>query len=236
MTQGDHTSKQFDAELDDVRERVLQMGLLVESQVKGAIDILNGGDEKLIESVIAADHRVNAMEVGIDEKCDLIVVRRQPAAGDLRMVMAIIKIVADLERIGDEAKNIANAARLLLPGSHSNLLEYFTIKHEAEMALEMVRKSVDNFARQDLGEAVQLIRNDGTGGENFDHVMRLLVLDMMEKPGTISASLETAFISKAFERICDHAKNISEHVVYMVKGRDVRHMPPQEIERKTMEP
>jgi phosphate transport system protein len=236
MTQGEHTSKQFDAELNEVRERVLQMGRLVESQVSSAIDVLSGCDEKLIESVIATDHRVNAMEVEIGEECDLIVVRRQPAAGDLRTIMAIIKIVTDLERIGDEAKNIAYAARLLPAATRRNMPEHSSIRHEAENALFMLRQSVDNFARLDLEAAMRTIRQEGMSGDSFDHVMRLLVLDMMEKPGAVSVGLETAFISKAFERIFDHAQNISKHVVYMVRGKDVRHIPLQEIERKMMEP
>lgn len=236
MTQGEHTSKQFDAELNEVRERVLQMGQLVESQVQNAIDVLNSFDEELIENIIATDHRINAMEVEIGEECDLIVVRRQPAAGDLRMIMAIIKIVTDLERIGDEAKNIAYAAKLLPAATRSNMPEHSSIKHEAENALYMLRQSVDNFAHQDIEAAMRAIRQEGMSGDSFDHVMRLLVLDMMEKPGAVSVGLETAFISKAFERIFDHAKNISKHVVYMVRGKDVRHIPLQEIERKMMEP
>ena len=236
MIYDEHTSKQFDAELTGVRERVLQMGLLVESQVRDAIAILDGGDEQLIARVIANDHQVNAMEVGIDETCDLIVVRRQPAANDLRMVMAIVRIVTDLERIGDEAKNIAHAVGALPEGTRPGLLEHFTIGRDAGKALDALHTSIDNFAREDALSAMQLIRQESAVGEGFDYIMRLLVLEMMEKPGNISSGLETAFISRALERICDHARNISRHVIYMVKGKDVRHVPPADIERKILEP
>jgi phosphate transport system protein len=235
MARDEHTSKQFDVELNEVRERVLQMSQLVENQVRSAIDLLGNVDDKLIESIIATDHRVNALEVEIGEECDLIVVRRQPAAGDLRMVMAVIKIVTDLERIGDEAKNVAYAVRLLPIGIRPSVPEYSSIRHEAENALFMLRQSVDNFARQDLEAAMRTIRQEEMGGDSFDHVMRLLVLDMMEKPEVVSPGLEVAFISKAFEHIFDHAQNISKHVVYMIRGKDVRHMPLQEIELKVKE-
>ena len=236
MTQGEHTSKQFDTELDSLREHVLKMGVLVEGQVRKAIAILSGGDAKLIEDIIAVDHRVNALEVGIDEECDLIVVRRQPAAGDLRRVMAIVKIATDLERIGDEAKNIAHAARSFADSNRSSMLEHATVGRDAESAFDTLHKSMDNFAREDALAAMKLIRQEPQAGGGFDYVMRLLVLEMMETPDNISAGLETAFVSRAFERIYSHARNISRHVIYLVKGQDVRHIPPGEIKRRMMEP
>lgn len=235
MITTEHTSKQFDAELEAVRARVLQMGGLVENQIRLAIEALTGGDVELMNRVIADDHRVNAMEVEIDETCSQIIARRQPAAGDLRMVMTVIKTITDLERIGDEAEKIARMAKLLSQRERLNLPRYNEIKHAAEIALDMLRKSLDAFARLDLATAAQVVRQDEQVDEEFRAIMRYLITFMMEDPRTISTSLEILFVAKAIERIGDHAKNMSEYVVYMVKGRDVRHVTVEEIEREAAE-
>ncbi len=235
MVGTEHTSKQFDTELEAVRARVLQMGGLVESQIKLAVESLVSGDVALMNQVIEDDHRVNAMEVEIDESCNHILVRRQPAAGDLRMVMTVIKTITDLERIGDEAEKIARMAKLLSQKERLHLPRYNEIKHAAELALDMLRKSLDAFARLDLATAAQVVRQDEQVDEEFRAIMRYLITFMMEDPRTISTSLEILFVAKAIERIGDHAKNMSEYVVYMVKGRDVRHVTVEEIEREVQQ-
>jgi phosphate transport system protein len=234
MASTEHTSKQFDAELESVRALVLQMGGLVESQIKLAVESLVSGDVALMNRVIADDHRVNAMEVEIDENCNQIIARRQPAAGDLRMVMTVIKTITDLERIGDEAEKIARMAKLLSQKERLILPRYNEIKNAANMALDMLRKSLDAFARLDLTTAAQVVRQDEQVDEEFRTIMRYLITFMMEDPRTITTALEILFVAKAIERIGDHAKNMSEYVVYMVKGRDVRHVTVEEIEREVM--
>ncbi len=226
----EHTSKQFDAELEGVRTQVLQMGGLVEEQIVRAMDGLMSGDLALIERVIADDRRVNAMEVDLDEACSQIIAKRQPAAIDLRMIMTVIKTITDLERIGDEAEKIARMAKLIHGGEAVNTPR-IELRHVAHVAVEMLRKSLDSFARLDLTAAAQVVRQDEKVDDEFRSIMRQLITFMMEDPRTISRCLEILFIAKAIERIGDHAKNMSEYVVYMVKGRDVRHVGVEEIER-----
>jgi phosphate transport system protein len=233
MVSSEHTSKQFDSELSAVRDRVLQMGGLVESQIQRAIEALIGRDEVLMARVIADDHRVNALEVEIDESCNHIIACRQPAAGDLRMVMTVIKTITDLERIGDEAKKIARMAQLLAKKELINGMPRYTeIMHVARLAQDMLHKSLDAFARLDLSGITHIVRQDEQVDDEFRAILRHLITFMMEDPRTISTSFEILFVAKAIERIGDHAKNMSEYVVYMVKGRDVRHVTVEEIERE----
>ncbi|RFC34318.1 MAG: phosphate transport system protein [Candidatus Nitrotoga sp. MKT] len=235
MISTEHTSKQFDVDLDTVKTQVLQMGGLVESQVQLAIEALISDDVPSMNRVINDDHRVNAMEVQIDENCSQIIARRQPTAGDLRMVMTMVKTITDLERIGDEAAKIARIGKLLSQGKRLVLPRYTEIKHIAELALDMLRKSLDAFARLDLHYTAQVVRQDDLVDEEFRTILRYLITYMMEDPRTISTALEILFIAKAIERVGDHAKNISEYVVYMVKGKDVRHVTVEEIEREVLE-
>ena len=235
MISTEHTSKQFDAELEAVRTQVLQMGGLVESQIRLAIEALINDDVPLMNRVINDDHRVNAMEVQIDESCNQIIARRQPAAGDLRMVMTVVKTITDLERIGDEAAKIARMGKLLSQRKSIILPRYTEIKKIAELALDMIHKSLDAFARLDLAYTAQVVRQDELVDEEFRTIMRYLISYMMEDPRTISTALEILFVAKALERIGDHAKNMSEYVVYMVKGKDVRHVTVEEIEREVLE-
>jgi len=232
MSSNEHISRQFDAELEAIRANVLQMGGLVESQIKNAIESLVSGDVALMNRVVEEDHRVNGMEVKIDEACSQVIARRQPTAGDLRLVMAVVKTITDLERIGDEAEKIARMAKLLSQRNMLNLPRYQEIKHAAEIALDMLRKSLDAFARLDVVMAAQVVRMDDQVDEEFRAIMRYLITFMMEDPRTISNSLEILFVAKAIERIGDHAKNMSEYVIYMVKGRDVRHVAIDEIDRE----
>jgi phosphate transport system protein len=232
MPSSEHISRQFDADLESIRASVLQMGGLVESQIRSAIESLVSGNVALMNRVIEDDHRVNAMEVKIDESCSQLIARRQPAAGDLRLVMAVIKTITDLERIGDEAEKIARMAKLLSQKPGFAFPRYQEIKHAAEIAVDMLRKSLDAFARLDVVMAAQVVRQDDQVDEEFRAIMRYLITFMMEDPRTISTSLEILFVAKAIERIGDHAKNMSEYVIYMVKGRDVRHITLEEIDQE----
>ena len=232
MTSSDHISRQFDTELEAIRANVLQMGGLVENQIKSAVESLISGDVALMTRVIEDDHRVNAMEVKIDENCSQVIARRQPTAVDLRLIMAVVKTITDLERIGDEAEKIARMAKLLSQKNTLNLPRYHEIKHAADLALDMLRQSLDAFARLDVAMAAQVVRQDEKVDEEFRAIMRYLITFMMEDPRTISTSLEILFVAKAIERIGDHAKNMSEYVIYMVKGRDVRHVTADEIDRE----
>lgn len=232
MANNEHTSRQYDAELESVRERVLLMGELVGKQVRIAIDALGRGDVEQIDRIIAEDHRVNAMEVGIDESCAQIIARRQPTAVDLRMVIMIIKTITDLERIGDEAKKIAIAAKNLSQRKNLTLPRFDKIKHVTNLTLDMLLQSLEAFAKLDISAVAHVVRQDEQVDEEFRSVIRYLVTFMMEDPRAISSALEILFVAKSIERIGDHAKNMSEYVVYMVKGRDVRHITVEEIERE----
>ncbi len=230
----EHTSKQFDAELESVRSRVLQMGGLVEEQIVRATEGLTSGDMALLDRVIADDHRVNALEVELDEACSHIIARRQPAAGDLRLLMTVIKTITDLERIGDEAEKIARMAKLI-HGADRLHMPRLDISPVADRARAMLRQSLDAFARLDVSEAMRVVKQDRAVDDEFRAIMRQLITFMMEDPRTISRSLEILFIAKAIERIGDHAKNMSEYVVYMVKGRDVRHTAIEDVEKEILE-
>jgi phosphate transport system protein len=235
MVNNEHTSKQYDAELESVRGQVLLMGELAARQVRLAIDALGSNDLSLIDRIIADDRCVNALEAGIDESCSQIIARRKPTAGDLRLVVIIIKTITDLERIGDEAKNIAYMARNLALKKSLTLPRFNKIKHVANLALDMLLQSLKAFAKPDISTVAQVVRQDERVDEEFRAVIRYLVTYMMEDPRTISSALEILFVAKAIERIGDHAKNLSEYMVYMVKGRDVRHVTADQIEREVRE-
>ena len=228
----EHTSKRYDAELETVRSLVLQMGGLVETQITAAIEALSTGNLQLAEQTIANDHRVNALEVQIDEDCAHIIARRQPAAQDLRMIMTVIKMITDLERIGDEAEKIARMTKLIYSAERLLLPRFGEIKVAAGIALEMLKKALDAFARVDISEAAAVVRQDRLLDEQFRGIMRQLITFMMEDPRTISTSIEILFVAKALERIGDHSKNMSEYVVYLVKGKDVRHVTVEEFEQE----
>lgn len=231
----EHIFKQFDADLEAVRSQVLQMGGLVEEQIIHAIDALANGNTELADQVVANDHRVNALEVAIDESCSHLIARRQPTAGDLRIVMMIVKTITDLERIGDEASKVARMAKLIHGKNGINTPRFSEIKHMGNLVLDMLRKSLDAFARLEVSSAGQIARQDIQVDEEFRLVLRHLITFMMEDPRTISVAIDILFAAKAIERMGDHAKNMSEYVVYMVKGKDVRHTTPEEIEREVQD-
>jgi phosphate transport system protein len=230
----DHSSKQYDIELETLRSRVLEMGGLVEAQIRAAIDGLTSGDVPALDAVIADDHRVNALEVNIDTESSHLIARRQPAAGDLRLVLAIIKIVTDLERIGDEAAKIARMGKQSYARARMPSTPIAAVKHVGDIALGMLRKALDALARLDPVAAASIVREDFAIDEEFRAIVRQLITFMMEDPRTISQSLEILWIAKAIERIGDHAKNMAEQVIYIVKGTDVRHTTVEELEREAL--
>ncbi len=234
MMLSEHTYKQFDAELEAVRANVLKMGGLVEEQITNAVEALIKGDMELATKVDAHDHNVNALEVAIDEECIQIIARRQPTASDLRMVMMIVKTITDLERIGDEAAKIARMATFIHKSERISLPRFTEVKYMADMVLDMLRKALDGFARLDATKAVDIARQDQLVDEEFRLNLRHLITFMMEDPRTISVFIDILFVTKAIERMGDHAKNMSEYVVYMVKGKDVRHTTLEEIEREVL--
>jgi phosphate transport system protein len=229
----EHISKQFDQDLEAIRSRLMQMGGLVESQIRNAVAGYLDADAEKIEQVIALDAKVNELELAIDSDLGQIIVRRQPAASDLRLILAVSKTVTDLERIGDEATKIARMSRDILQRGRSTR-GLPAINHVSEVALSMLRKSLDAFARLDAAAAAKVIGEDAAIDEEFRAMLRQLITFMMEDPRTISTSLNLVWVAKAFERIGDHAKNIAENVIYIVKGRDVRHIPLAEMEREAL--
>ena len=228
----EHIYKQFDTDMESVRARVLEMGGLVEEQVNKAIEALISGNTKLAEEVIANDHKVNTMEVAADEACTQIIALRQPAAGDLRMILTIIKSITDLERIGDEAAKIARFAVKVYDSDRILTPRYNEFKYMAGLTTKMLRESLDAFARLDTSGAAAVARQDMEVDEEFHLITRHLITFMMEDPRTISTFIDLLFVVKAIERIGDHAKNMSEYVVFMVKGTDVRHSTIEELERE----
>ena len=230
----EHISRQFDQDLEAIRSRMLQMGGLVESHIRAAIAGYLAGDAEAAASAIAGDARVNELELAIDGDLGQIIVRRQPAASDLRLILAASKIVTDLERIGDEATKIARMAREIHLGGKTPRPLVAPLGHLSEIAIGMLRRSLDAFARLDAAAAARVAGEDEAIDEEFRGIIRQLITYMMEDPRTISASIQVVWVAKAFERVGDHAKNIAEHVIYVVKGRDVRHIPLAELERQAL--
>jgi len=228
----EHISKQFEADLDTTRTRVLQMGGLVEAQILAAIQAFSSGDTALMAQVEENDARVNGYEVAIDGACNHIVVKRQPAASDLRLIMAISKIVTDIERVGDEAKKIARMAKKIHETGAPHARRFPGIRHASDIAIKMLRQALDAFARLDAASAAEVLQEDSDLDAEFRAVLRELITYMMEDPRTISTSLDAVWVAKAIERIGDHAKNVAEQVIYIVKGTDVRHTSFADIERE----
>jgi phosphate transport system protein len=227
-----HLSTQFDAELSGISTRVLEMGGLVESQVAQAIYALTNFSGETATQVLSGEERVNAMEVEIDRDLSSIIARRQPTARDLRLLIAISKTIANLERVGDEAARIARTVqRLINTGVSSRLrLPVADLAFEADLAIAQLRKALDAFARLDTARAVEVLKQDDQIDQEFDGLLRKLITYMMEDPRTISSSIDLVFVAKAIERIGDHAKNLAEVIIYIVKGTDVRHTAVDAVE------
>ncbi|MFY9327312.1 MAG: phosphate signaling complex protein PhoU [Georgfuchsia sp.] len=230
----EHVSKKFDSELESLRSRVMQMGGLVETQISRAVDAFMNGDKDEFERIIADDHRVNGFEVSIDEDCAHLIARRQPTAGDLRMVMAVSKIVTDLERIGDEADKVARMGRQIYQRDHLLVPRLNDVRIMGDAGVRMLRDVLDAFVRLDTIAAARIVREDKTVDENFRGFLRVLITYMMEDPRTISTALDIVFVAKALERIGDHIKNIAENVIYIVKGKNVRHVGIDQLEREAL--
>ncbi len=229
-----HISQKFNEELEDVRNRVLAMGGLVEQQIVDALRALTEGDSQLGRAIEQHDYKVNQFEVAIDEECSRILARRQPAASDLRLILAIIKTITDLERIGDEAEKIGRFAARLAEQERPNT-NYREIEHLGNHVRAMLHDALDAFARLDAEAAVRVAKEDERVDGEYDALSRQSITFMMEDPRTIRRVLDVMWSARALERIGDHAKNICEYVIYLVRGKDVRHSGFEAMEREVLE-
>jgi len=225
-----HLSSQFDSELTGVSTLVMKMGGLVESQIRTAVQALSEFSVELADQVTSTESQVNSMEIEIDHDLSSIIARRQPTARDLRLLIAISKTTANLERAGDEADKIARMVKSIIESGAARVLPSSELRVAADMASALLRKSLDAFARLDASIALTILKEDDAIDREFDGFVRKLITYMMEDPRTISPSLDLLFLAKAVERIGDHAKNIAEFTIYVVKGADVRHTPMEQIE------
>jgi phosphate transport system protein len=226
---GHHISRRFNEDLERVRNSVLAMGGLVEEQLDRAIKALSEGDSALGLQVAEDDQKVNRMEVAIDEECSRILATRAPTAGDLRLVIAIIKTITDLERIGDEAEKIGVLAARLASVERP-ATNYRELRNLARHVKHMVHGALDAFARLDPKGALEVVKADDAVDDEYDSIYRQGITFMMEDPRTISSSIDLVFVAKAIERVGDHAKNLAEQIIYIVKGTDVRHNSVGDVE------
>lgn len=229
-----HTSRQFNSDLESLKAHLLQMGGVVEQQLLDAIHGLEGADSALAQKVLVAELQSNNFEISIDEECTRILARRQPAASDLRMVLVVAKIVRDLERIGDESSKIAKMA-ISLSEQGDSPKGYVEIRHIGSHVRNMVRDSLTSFARYDVELALAVAREDKYVDQEYGTAMRELITFMMEDPRTISRVLNVLWALRSLERIGDHARNIAEQVIYLVKGKDARHLSLPEMEKLLQE-
>ncbi len=225
-----HLSTQFDSELTSVSTKVMELGGLVESQIRQAIYALSHFSVEAADEVTDTEHRVNAMEIEIDHDLSSIIARRQPTARDLRLLIAISKTTANLERVGDEAEKIARMVRSIIQSGAPRSLPSLELRVASDLASGLLNKALDAFARLDVAAAVAILKEDDLIDAEFDGFVRKLITYMMEDPRMISPSLDLLFLAKAIERIGDHAKNIAEFIIYVVKGEDVRHSPREKLE------
>ena len=225
-----HLSTQFDAELSGISNRVLEMGGLVESQVVQSVYALTHFNPETANHVLQQEERINQMEVEIDRDLSAIIARRQPTARDLRLLIAISKAIANLERGGDEAARIARTVQRLINTGVSSRLPVGDLAFGADLAVAQLRKSLDAFARLDTVRALEVLKQDDQIDQEFEGLLRKLITYMMEDPRTISASIDLVFVAKAIERVGDHAKNLAEAIIYVVKGTDVRHTSMENVE------
>lgn len=229
-----HISQQFNTELAEIRTQVLNMGGLVEEQLKDAIIALTDGDEKLARKVYTNDFKINALEVRIDEECTRILARRQPAASDLRLVMAVAKMITDLERIGDQAERIARMS-VQINSSVQNKSHTINIVHLGERVQKMLHDALDAFVRMDVELALKVLHEDRSVDAEYEGISRQLMTYMMEDARTIPTVLNLLWSARALERIGDHANNMCEHLIYFVKGKDIRHISLEQVEQEARE-
>jgi phosphate transport system protein len=225
-----HLSTQFDTELSAISNRVLEMGGLVESQLGLALRALTRAEAEAAAEVLTKEDRVNQLEVEIDRELSAIIARRQPTARDLRLLIAISKAIANLERAGDEAARIARTAAKLLHTGFPSRLPMADLDFEAGLAIAQLRKALDALARLDAERALEVLKQDDQIDQEFDGLLRKLITYMMEDPRTITACIDVVFVAKAIERVGDHAKNLAEATIYVVKGTDVRHASMEDVE------
>jgi phosphate transport system protein len=228
---GHHISGQFNKELEDVRNKVLTMGGLVEQQIELAVTAFTTGDLETAELVIKQDNQVDALEMAIDQECMQILALRQPAAFDLRLLIAVIKVINELERVGDLAERIAEMA-IQLSNADNKHDQYYELEHMAELVQNMLHGALDVFARMNVEDVPSITGLDENVDREYGSIIRQLITKMMEDPRNITRMLDVLWIARSLERIGDHACNICEHLVYMVKGEDVRHLSQQELEKK----
>ena len=219
----EHTSKQFELELEDLRSGLLAMGGMVEAQLERALEAIESGETELVDVVVREEKRVNDKQLELDRKSMEIIAKRQPTAVDLRQIVCTMQAVNDLERIGDEIKKIALRAKQFQASERFQILRLNEAKQIGLLAQDMLKEALNAFARLDIISAGEVIGKDMAVDEEFERIMRLLVTYMMEDPRTIGAGLDVAFLAKAIERVADHAKNISEYVIHIVQGKDPRH-------------
>ena len=232
-THSQHISRQFNHELEDLKNHLMAMGGLVEKQVQDAVIALIEGDSSLARQVSDQDRTVNDMQIKIDEECTRVLARRQPAASDLRLVMAVTRAVSDLERIGDEATKIARNA-LTLSESDNGKKGFVEVRHISERVRNMVRDSLTSFARFDIDLALKVVHEDEAVDSEYTTAMRSLMTFMMEDPRSITSVLSVMWVLRALERIGDHANNLAEYVIYLVKGLDIRHINPDDLDEEAL--
>ncbi len=226
MNLNKHISGQFNAELEGVRNQVMVMGGLVEQQMTDAIATIHNQDQELAKDVVDNDHKVNALEVAIDENCTRIIAKRQPAASDLRLVIAIIKTIADLERIGDEAEHIA---RMVISNANKTQPPLVSLENMGLNVVKMLHEALDAFARMDVEAAIRIHEADAKIDREYESVVRELMTFMMEDPRSIPNVLKVLWSARSMERVGDRCKNICEYIIYFVKGKDVRHIGSNDI-------
>ena len=227
---GHHISRQYNAELEDIRSKVMEMGGLVEQQLTMVVKALEESDNELAETVVLGDYKINSLEVAIDEECVQVLARRQPAAGDLRLIMTVIKTITDLERIGDEAERIA---KMMLEFTKTEKLNssLAAMAHMGTHVRTMVHNALDAFARMDAEAALKVWHEDRRVDKEYEGIMRQLMTYMMEDPRSIPDVLDLLWSVRSLERIGDRATNICEYVMYLVKGKDVRHTSVEQMEK-----
>lgn len=228
---GHHISEQFNKELEDIRNKVLTMGGLVEQQIEQAVKAFTSGNVELAEQVIKQDNQVDDLEMEVDRECTQILALRQPAAFDLRLLLTVIKVINELEIVGDLAERIAKMAIHLSTGE-SRRDNYYELQHMAELVKDMLHSALDVFARMSIEEVPAITALDENVDREYASIIRQLITQMMEDPRNITRTLDVLWTVRALERIGDHACYICEHLVYMVKGEAVRHMTQEELERK----
>ncbi len=226
-----HISQQFNSDLEAIKTELLEMGGLVEKQIKDAVKAIESADSELAQQVLDNEHKVDEFEVSIDEQCTLIIAMRQPAASDLRMVLTVIKAIRDLERMGDEAQKVAKMA-MALAESGSSSQGYIELRHIGSGVITMLQHALDAFARYDTELAITVVKEDRIIDQEYKSALRELVTYMMEDPRSISRAMNVLWALRSLERIGDHARNLAEQLIYMVKGKDVRHVSLAELEMK----